>query len=424
MASRIRTVFLDRDGVINRTRPDYVKHWEEFELLPDAIESMASLARAGLEVIVLTNQSAIGRHLVTSDTVDAMHRRLADEVEVRGGFIRAFFVCPHTPDEGCSCRKPRPGLLFRAQQALGVDFAKSVMIGDQISDVEAATAAGCAAILIDDSGQLRQAAEALGATVVKSFRAAVDFVTAPSPVDEAIVLCGGLGTRLRGTLGERPKAMAIVEGRPFLEWLLLVLAGQGVRHAILAVGHGADVIRRHFRNGQVFGIELSFSFEVEALGTGGAARLAAQATRGSEVPVLNGDSYCRFDLAKMSRLHRATAAKATLWLQRVDRADRFGSVVTDRDGAVTAFLEKVAGAGMISAGVYLMDRDLLAQIPEGRSVSIEREIFPGLVGGGLYALAGDGPFVDIGTPESLAEAERLFSYETSYLEESIGRPLN
>jgi D-glycero-D-manno-heptose 1,7-bisphosphate phosphatase len=145
-------VFVDRDGVINRMRPEYVKRWEELELLPGAIDALARLTRAGCEVVVLTNQSAIGRGLLSREAVDEIHSRLNAVVQRAGGRIRAFLLCPHSPADGCACRKPAPGLLLRARDELGMDLTRALMIGDQPSDVEAARAAGCPAILIDPDG--------------------------------------------------------------------------------------------------------------------------------------------------------------------------------------------------------------------------------------------------------------------------------
>ena len=145
-------VLLDRDGVINRMRPDYVKRWEELELLPGAVEALARLSRAGCDVVVLTNQSAIGRGLTTRKQVEEIHRRLGAVVAQAGGRIQAFLLCPHTPVDGCACRKPAPGLLLRARDELGIDLARAVLVGDQLSDLEAARAAGCSAILVDPAG--------------------------------------------------------------------------------------------------------------------------------------------------------------------------------------------------------------------------------------------------------------------------------
>jgi D-glycero-alpha-D-manno-heptose 1-phosphate guanylyltransferase len=390
MTAAVKTLFVDRDGVINRRRDDYVKSLSELEVLPGAIEALATASKRGLDVIVLTNQSAIGRHLVSREMVDEIHRALGAMVAQVGGSIRAFLVCPHTPDEACDCRKPLPGLFFRARDELGVDLSRAVMIGDQPSDTAAARAARCAAMLVSD----------------RELGSAVDLICSLPAVEEAIVLCGGIGTRLRGVLGNQPKAMAAINGRPFLEWLLIDLARRGVRRAVLALGHGADSIRRHFATSKDLGIELVMSQEETPLGTGGAARLAVESTLGSPVLVLNGDSHSQFNLIQMLLTHHANRASATLWLTTVDDASRYGSVLTADDGRLTAFREKTEGSGAVNAGVYLIDRSVLCDIPAGRAVSLEHDVFPALVGHGLYAVDGDGSFVDIGTPESLAEAQR------------------
>ncbi len=142
------TVLIDRDGVIVKNRDDYVKSLDEFEILPGAIEAIAALSKDGHRVFVITNQSAIGRGLTSRAEVDRMHEKLAGEVKRLGGRIDAFLVCPHTPDDGCDCRKPAPGLLYQARDGYGVDLESAVVIGDARSDVEAARAAGCASILV------------------------------------------------------------------------------------------------------------------------------------------------------------------------------------------------------------------------------------------------------------------------------------
>lgn len=415
------TVFLDRDGVLNRKRSDHVKRWEEFELLPDAIPAIVRLSRSGFDVVVVTNQSAIGRGLVSREALDAMHERLANRVTAAGGSIRAFLVCPHTPDEGCDCRKPRPGLFLRARDELRIDLSRAVAIGDQLSDMEAAKAAGCgSAILIDDSGDRSMAAAALEANVAAGLTEAVDIVTGRPGVTEAIILCGGLGSRLRGVLGDRPKCMALLHNRPLLEWQLLSLAARGVKRVILATGHRADAVREHFSDRTWFGLELAFSTEETPLGTGGAARQAAQLARRPELLVLNGDSYCRFDLHDLSRAHQVNQAVATLWLEEVERAGQFGWVEVGNKGAVIGFWEKRGGGGrgLVNAGVYLLQRELLLS-NQAESFSLERDLFPSLVGQGLYSFTGDGFLVDIGTPESLRAAERVLTDIFKVMEEQL-----
>jgi NDP-sugar pyrophosphorylase family protein len=227
---------------------------------------------------------------------------------------------------------------------------------------------------------------------------------------EAIILCGGLGTRLRSVVPDRPKALAEVAGRPFLEWLLRSLRAQGVGRVVLATGHRGSMIEATFGDGRHLDLVLSYSREAAPLGTGGALRRAAGRVCHYPVLVLNGDSYCRFDLARMSRTHMEQGARATIWLVEV-AGDRFGSVTVGERGEILDFKEKVATSGLISAGTYLLDEGVVGGIASGRSVSLEQEVFPALVGNGLYGVLGAGPFVDIGTPGSLAAAGDLLGAE-------------
>lgn len=169
-------VFLDRDGVINRTRPDYVKHWDEFELLPGAVEAVTRICATGRDVIVLTNQSAIGRGLMTAATVQEIHGRLSLVVEAAGGHIRAFLVCPHAPADRCLCRKPAPGLFFRARDELGLALPDAIMVGDQPADVKAAWAAGCSAILVAREPAAPRPAAIANCPVASDLDAAVDMI--------------------------------------------------------------------------------------------------------------------------------------------------------------------------------------------------------------------------------------------------------
>ena len=156
-------VFLDRDGVIVRNRPDYVRTPDDLELLPGAVDAIQRLCAAGHRVMVATNQSVVGRGLVTERSLLAIHRRLCEMVAGEAGGIERIYVCMHHPDAGCACRKPRPGLLLAARRDTGVSLAESVLIGDMPSDVEAAHAAGCASLLIGDVTRGADAADLAGA---------------------------------------------------------------------------------------------------------------------------------------------------------------------------------------------------------------------------------------------------------------------
>ena len=145
--SRI-AVFIDRDGVINEERRGYVTQWGEFRLLPGAVEALVALARAGLDVLIVTNQSAIHRGIVSLDDVRRLHQHMVATLHKAGGRVRGVYVCPHTPDEECTCRKPQPGLLLRAAAEHGLDLTRCYLIGDKLSDMEAGLAAGCRCLLV------------------------------------------------------------------------------------------------------------------------------------------------------------------------------------------------------------------------------------------------------------------------------------
>lgn len=231
---------------------------------------------------------------------------------------------------------------------------------------------------------------------------------------EVVILAGGKGTRLRGVVNDRPKPMADVWGRPFLEWMLLALRNQGIRRVVLATGYRGEMIEDYFGNGAQWGIEIRHSRESTALGTGGAIRLAACHVDSDRFVVLNGDSYCRINAEELVTSHRDNPGIATLWLVEQQDCRRYGTVLTDGDGMITAFVEKSSsvGPGLINAGVYLLDRKILNDIQSDTLVSLERDVFPQLVGKHLFGIAGSGPFLDIGIPEAYAQASSLIAAES------------
>jgi histidinol-phosphate phosphatase family protein len=141
-------VLVDRDGVIITNRHDYVRSWEQVEVIPGAIEALARLHQTGHRVFVVTNQSAIGRGLMSALDVDMIHDQLGSLIALNGGHVEAFLVCPHGPDDDCICRKPAPGLLHQARDQFGVSLENAIVIGDHETDLLAAAAAGCDSILV------------------------------------------------------------------------------------------------------------------------------------------------------------------------------------------------------------------------------------------------------------------------------------
>lgn len=144
----MRAIFLDRDGVICQNRTDHIKSWNEFEFLPGVQKSLAALSRVGLPIIVVTNQAAISRGLLTSEVLDDIHQRMVAEITAYGGRIDRIFYCPHLPQAGCHCRKPEPGMLLQAAQEMDLDLTGSYLVGDAASDVQAGQQVGCHTILV------------------------------------------------------------------------------------------------------------------------------------------------------------------------------------------------------------------------------------------------------------------------------------
>lgn len=160
---RGRMVFTDRDGVINRNSPDYIKRPEEFEFLPGSREALRRLTESGFDIIVITNQSALGRGLMTPENLEEIHRRMIASIEAAGGRIKDILVCPHPPGDGCGCRKPEPGLALDARRKHQIDFSTAVMIGDSATDIECALSAGIRTTLLVRTGNGAAAAEELAA---------------------------------------------------------------------------------------------------------------------------------------------------------------------------------------------------------------------------------------------------------------------
>jgi histidinol-phosphate phosphatase family protein len=226
----------------------------------------------------------------------------------------------------------------------------------------------------------------------------------------AMILAGGVGSRLRSVVSDRPKVLASIHGRPFLAYLLDVLDRAGVREVVLCTGYMAEFVEETL--GTRFGrMRLVYSRESTPLGTGGAIRAALGRVDAKSLLIFNGDSFCEADLASMAAVHCARRAKATILLTEVPDTARFGRVWIDDDGQLLTFEEKGAhaGPGWINAGVYFVQRELLESIPAGHAVSLERDVFPSWIGRGLYGHPVHGRFLDIGTPESFAEAEAFFN---------------
>ena len=214
-----------------------------------------------------------------------------------------------------------------------------------------------------------------------------------------VILAGGLGTRLRPTVCDRPKVLADVAGRPFLEWWLRALDKRGARRIVLCTGYMSELVERTFGH-RYGGAELVYSVESQPLGTGGAIRNALREVHSETILVLNGDSYCEPCIGSFIESHVSRSAVASLVLTKVDETERYGRVTLLRDRRIEEFIEKggTQGAGWINAGIYCIQRSLLEVLPEEQPFSLERDLLPDWLSGRVYGFAKASPFIDIGTP--------------------------
>ena len=226
---------------------------------------------------------------------------------------------------------------------------------------------------------------------------------------KAVLLVGGMGTRLRSVVSSKPKPLASVGSSSFLELLIRHLCYQGIRRLVMCTGYLADQIESEFGEGRAGDVVIEYSKEPHPLGTAGAVKLAQRYLQDApDFLVMNGDSFLEIDFRQLIQFHRAHGGLVSMAVLRVQNATRYGTVKVDAGGRVVGFAEKTGGdsPGLINAGVYVFNRRVFEHIPDGPA-SLERDVFPHLFDHGMYALERHGMFIDIGTPEDYARAQRL-----------------
>jgi len=225
----------------------------------------------------------------------------------------------------------------------------------------------------------------------------------------AVLLVGGMGTRLRSVLSSKPKALAPLGDMSFLEVLVLQLRTQGIRRLVMCTGFQADQVEAEFGDGSRWDVGIEYSKEACPLGTAGALKLAENFLfQAPDFLVLNGDSFLECDFNKLIGFHREHGAQVTIAARRVPDAARYGTVLVNAENRIVRFSEKAGQhePGLVNGGVYVFNREVLGWIPEGTS-SLEQDILPRVLERGVFALEQEGMFIDIGTPEDYARAQSL-----------------
>ena len=162
-------IFLDRDGVIIKNRNNYVRNWSHVRFYKRSLDAISKLSATSYKIVLVTNQSAVGRGLISISTANDINRKIVDQIKKSGGRIDGVFMCPHQPDDMCFCRKPQPGLLFEAAKALSIDLKRSVLIGDAISDLQAGQNAGVARTILVLTGRGRKQLKRVPVDHLQSF---------------------------------------------------------------------------------------------------------------------------------------------------------------------------------------------------------------------------------------------------------------
>ena len=226
----------------------------------------------------------------------------------------------------------------------------------------------------------------------------------------AIVLAGGLGSRLRNSISDRPKVLAGVMGKPFLSYILNQINDSKITNVILCTGYLGNMINDEYGL-KYKNLKITYSQENKPLGTGGALRLALPLIRSKLLMVMNGDSYINILLNNYIKWFTENEYSASICLTHKDDTRRFGRIELNQNDKIERFIEKkdVNEAGYINAGIYLFEKELFNNIPDGKFSSLEREFFPRMINNNIYGYLCDNKFIDIGTPESYDKANIFFN---------------
>lgn len=217
---------------------------------------------------------------------------------------------------------------------------------------------------------------------------------------KTIILAGGMGTRLRDVVSDVPKPMAPVGGKPFLEYIILALAAQGLNEIILSVGYKKEIIQSYFEDGSQWRVEIVYSEEDTPLGTGGAIREATKITDSPRYLILNGDTFNQLDFLKMENFHLSKTCMMTVGLIQKLNAGRYGSVKINKRFEITGFFEKSQlKTRYVNRGAYIIENTILDRMPSGR-FSLENEFFPIIINTGVCGFISSGFFIDIGIPST------------------------
>lgn len=372
-------IFLDRDGTLNYNCP-YCRTPEEIILYKDIFKPLRELA-SRYYIIVVTNQSGVGRGYFTEKALAAMNNKLKAEIKRHGGRVDAIYYCPHLPDQGCNCRKPKTGMIDSAAKDFKIDKSRSFMIGDSDVDMELGKNVGITRIRVRERGNKGKELYA------KDFNQALKIIKKKEKIENnvpsmALILAGGQGTRMRPLTYRIPKPMARIYGKPILEHIIKGIVNEGIHEIFLSVGYKSNLILKYFGDGSRFNANIHYIVEKRPLGTGGALKLALKKIKtengDAEVFVTNGDDMLNLSISSLYKQHKNTRADATLTLKKINNVAGSGVAVLSGK-RIKKFVEKPQNKDTQShlgnMGKYIFNTRIISLFPRAMKFSLEKDFF-------------------------------------------------
>jgi mannose-1-phosphate guanylyltransferase len=424
-------VFLDRDGTIIK-HVHHLRHPEHVELIPGVGPALGALQQAGYKLVVVTNQSVVGRGLLTFEGLEEVHRAVSAQLRSFGVRIDSFYSCPIVPKGSDRLvvehpdRKPGPGMILRAMHELGIDAAGSWMIGDALSDALAGRNAGCQGSILVRTGFGREHSRSGDLPhfvdhVAEDLAEAAQWILArrthpagpgrPGSSDvEVLMFAAGVGRRLRPLTEHTPKCLVEIGGKPLLDYWLDALEAAGLESFRINSHHAADRLRAYIS--RVHLSERPFRIEEvhepELLGSAGTVTANRDLAKGGRpVLLVYSDNLSDLDLRQMLDFHRAHPDPVTMMVYRAEQPERCGIVELDDEHRITSFVEKPnePRTNLANGGLYVMDAAIFREVADMEAHDLAFDVLPRLVGR-MRAFVWNGYHLDVGTLGAHARAER------------------
>lgn len=412
-----KLILIDRDGTIIEN-VEHLNREDQVKIIPNSAKAISKMNSEGFAVAIISNQSAIARGLATEDQIKQINSHLISLLEKQGARIDATYFCPHHPENGiekykkrCDCRKPNTGMLKEASIKFNVQPKDCFMIGDMTSDIQAGRNFGCNTILVQTGHRGNDKRhEVTPDYVCKDLLSAVEQIVECSNNEkiidcQALIIAGGLGTRLHPHTKTMPKPMVLVFGKPMLEYIIENLAKQNILNIIISIGYMGQIIKDYFGDGTRWGVNITYVSEKEPLGTGGAVRLCAPLIKKTFF-LIYGDLYFDMKLLDLLLFHKQKGGIGTLSIQESSHPHDCDMLELSREQQIVKFLGKPKQGtkfeNVANAGIYVFEPTILKYFPNGISM-LDKDVLPQVIEKNqkLFAYRAKSEVYDLGTIDRL-----------------------